>query len=109
MLTKGLRFRSFRVWSAEGRDAIGTANPSGPPLSDPSTQAGVALAKQHLAKLCPDDELQSIGQASVYFLYCQYSLRNPYTEAGETLSQSGAGFVISTDDKLLTAKRVIQP
>ncbi len=78
-------------------------------LSDPASTAAIALAKEHLAKLAASRNLASAGQASVYLLYCEYSLRNPKTEAREKFSQTGTGFVISADGKLLTAKRVIQP
>ncbi len=78
-------------------------------LSDPSSAAALALGKEHLLKLAADRALASTGRASLYFLYCEYALRDPKTQAEERFSQSGTGFVVSTDGKLMTAKRVIQP
>ncbi len=78
-------------------------------LSDPSSAAAIALAREHLGKLTENRKLASLGHASVYLLYCEYSLRNPKTQTAEKFSQSGTGFVVSTEGKLLTAKRVIQP
>ena len=78
-------------------------------LSDPSSAAASALGKQHVAKLSEDRGLESFGKPSLYFLYCEYALRNPQTQATEKFSQSGTGFVVSPEGKLLTAKRVVQP
>jgi len=77
-------------------------------LSDPSTSAAALLAKAHLAKLSERRAIESAAQKSVYLLYCEYKLRDPKTRATETFSQSGTGFTISSDGKLLTAKRVVQ-
>jgi Trypsin-like peptidase domain len=78
-------------------------------LSDPQAAAVIQLAKEHLAKLAAENSLTSLGKNALYLVYCQYSLRNPKTGAEEKFVQSGTGFVISADGKLLTAKRVIQP
>lgn len=78
-------------------------------LSDPSTSAAIALAKEHLGKVAAFRTLLSRNRPSVYLLYCEYSLRNPATRVTETFSQLGTGFVVSAEGKLLTAKRVIQP
>jgi len=78
-------------------------------LSDPSATAAMALAREHLAKLAAERALASLGRASLYLLYCEYVLRNPKTGAAEKFAQSGTGFVVGADGKLLTAKCVIQP
>jgi len=78
-------------------------------LANPATEAAAALAREHLKKIAEDRKLATIGRDSIYLLYCEYALRDPSTGAAETFSQSGTGFVISTDGKMLTAKRVIQP
>jgi len=78
-------------------------------LSDPTAPSAVALAKEHLAQLDAERTLSSIGSNSLYLIFCEYTLRNPQTKATQTFVQSGTGFVVSPDGKLLTAKRVIQP
>lgn len=78
-------------------------------LSDPQATAAIQLAKDHLAKLAAENSLASLGKNGLYLVYCEYSLRNPKSKATEKFAQSGTGFVVSTDGKLLTAKRVIQP
>ncbi len=78
-------------------------------LSDPTASSAIALAKEHLAQLEAEQTLSSIGSKSLYLIYCEYTLRNPQTKATEKFVQSGTGFVVSADGKLLTAKRVIQP
>lgn len=78
-------------------------------LTDPSATAAVALAKEHLAKLTESRALMSTARPSLYLLYCEYVLRNPKTRAAEKFSQSGTGFVVSAEGKLVTAKRVVQP
>ncbi len=78
-------------------------------LSDPSSAAAIALAREHVAKLAAHQTLETLGRASVYLLYCEYELRNPATQVSEKFSQIGTGFVIGTDGKLLTAKRVVEP
>jgi len=78
-------------------------------LSDPTAASAIALAKEHMAQLQAEQTLSSIGNHSLYLIYCEYALRNPRTKATEKFVQSGTGFVVSSDGKLLTAKRVIQP
>ena len=78
-------------------------------LADPSSAAALALARERLQKITQDQALTSSGRPSLYLLYCEYVLRNPKTGAAERFSQSGTGFVVSSDGKLLTAKRVIEP
>jgi len=78
-------------------------------LSDPQASAAIQLAKDHLAKLAAENSLGSLGKNGLYLIYCEYALRDPKSEATEKFVQSGTGFVISGDGKLLTAKRVIQP
>jgi len=78
-------------------------------LSDPSTTAGLKLAKDHLAKLSENQTLASAARPALYLLYCEYAFQDPKTRAAETFSQTSTGFVISEDGKLLTAKRSVQP
>lgn len=78
-------------------------------LSDPSTSAAVELAKERVARLAREQQLSSLARRSVYLLYCQYALRDPKTGNSEKFTQSGTGFLVSRDGKLLTAKRVVQP
>jgi len=78
-------------------------------LSDPSTSAAMALAKEHVSRLTEDRSLASKVRQSVYLLYCEYQVRDPKTGVAEKFSQSGTGFAVSPDGRLLTAKRVIEP
>jgi len=78
-------------------------------LSDPSSAAALALAKDHLAILTEDRTLAATAQPALYLLYCEYALIDPKTQAAEKFSQSGTGFLVSAEGKLLTAKRVVQP
>jgi len=78
-------------------------------LSDPSTTAAMALAREHVSRLTEDRSLLSKVRPSVYLLNCEYQVRDPKTGAVEKFSQSGTGFVVSPDGKLVTAKRVIEP
>lgn len=78
-------------------------------LSDPSTTAAARLAQEHLARLTEARTLSSLGPDSLYLVYCEYVLRDPRTQATEKFSQSGTGFVVGPDGKILTAKRVVQP
>lgn len=78
-------------------------------LSDPSTSAAMALAKEHVARLTEDRSLALKVRQSVYLLYCEYEVRDPKTGTAEKFSQSGTGFVASPDGRLLTAKRVLEP
>ena len=78
-------------------------------LSDPTATAAINVAKEHLARLTAERSLSSLGNSSLYLIYCEYALRNPETKAEEKFVQSGTGFVVTADGKVLTAKRVIQP
>ena len=78
-------------------------------LSDPSTAAAAALARERLANLGAQHTVEATGRGSVFLLYCEYALRDPKSQAEEKFTQSGTGFAISADGKLLTAKRVVQP
>lgn len=78
-------------------------------LSDPSTTAAMTLAKEHIARLTEDRAVISKARQSLYLLYSEYDVRDPKTGAAEKFSQSGTGFVVSPDGKLLTAKRVVEP
>jgi hypothetical protein len=78
-------------------------------LSDPSSPAALALARDHSAKLTADQTLATAARPALYLLYCEYALVDPKTQAAEKFSQSGTGFVASPEGKLLTAKRVVQP
>ena len=78
-------------------------------LSDPSTGAAMALAKEHLARLTEDRDLASKVRPSLFLLYCEYEIRDLKTGAAEKFSQSGTGFVIGPEGKLVTAKRVLEP
>ena len=78
-------------------------------LSDPSSPAAQALGRDHSAKLTEEQTLSAAARPALYFLYCEYALVDPKTQAREKFSQSGTGFVVSAEGKLLTAKRVVQP
>ena len=78
-------------------------------LFDPSTPAALALARDHLNKLARQQTLSADARPALYLLYCEYALLDPQTQTAEKFSQSGSGFVVSAEGKLLTAKRVVQP
>jgi hypothetical protein len=78
-------------------------------LSDPSSSAALALGREHSAKLAEEQTLSAAARPALYLLYCEYALADPKTQASENFSQSGTGFVVSSEGKLLTAKRVVQP
>ena len=78
-------------------------------LADPSSTAALALARERLQRMTQDQALAAASRSSLYLLYCEYVLRDPKTGAAERFSQSGTGFVVSADGKLLTAKRVLEP
>jgi hypothetical protein len=78
-------------------------------LSDPSSAAAGALGREHSAKLAEDQTLSAAARPALYLLYCEYALVDPESHARENFSQSGTGFVVSAEGKLLTAKRVVQP
>jgi hypothetical protein len=78
-------------------------------LADPSSSAAIALAKEHLARITQDRTLDSQAHKSLFLIRSEYVLRDPASGASEEFGQSGTGFVISADGKLLTAKRVLEP
>lgn len=78
-------------------------------LSDPTTAAAIKLAKDHLAKVSEDQTLASAARPGLYLLYCEYVFQDPKTGATENFSQTGTGFILSEDGKLLTTKRLVQP
>jgi Trypsin-like peptidase domain len=78
-------------------------------LADPSSAAAINMVKEHLTKLHQDKTLGTLAKPALYLLYTQYAVRDPKTKASEIFSQSGTGFLVSKDGKLLTTKRVIAP
>ena len=78
-------------------------------LADPTSTAALALAKRHVEKLRESKALDSLARPGLYFLYCEFALTDPKTKAQEKFNQTGTGFVVSADGKLLTAKQVVQP
>jgi hypothetical protein len=62
-----------------------------------------------LAKLAEDQTLSAAARPALYLLYCEYALVDPKAQTTEKFSQSGTGFVVSAEGKLLTAKRVVEP
>jgi S1-C subfamily serine protease len=67
------------------------------------------MAKEHLAKLHLDENLGAKVKPALYLLMTQYQVRDPKSNAAEQFSQSGTGFLVSADGKLLTSKRVVTP
>ncbi len=78
-------------------------------LANPTSTAAVNMAKEHLAKLHLDETLGKKAKSALYLLYTEYRVRDSQSNASEQFSQSGTGFLVSADGKLLTAKRVIEP
>jgi len=78
-------------------------------LSDPSSPAAAALGKERSARLAQEQTLSAAARPALYLLYCEFALADPKTGAREKFSQSGTGFVVSAEGKMLTAKRVVQP
>jgi len=78
-------------------------------LSDPTSAAAVNMAREHLAKMHLDETLGGKVKPALYLLYTQYSVRDPKTKAAEQFSQVGTGVVVSSDGKLVTTKRVVEP
>ncbi len=78
-------------------------------LSNPASAAAVNMAKEHLAKLHINDALGGKVKPALYLLYTVYQVQDPKSKAAEEFSQSGTGFLVSADGKMLTTKRVIQP
>jgi len=78
-------------------------------LTNPSSAAAINMAKEHLAKLNMDQNLGGKVKSALFLIYTEYSVRDPKSKASEQFSQSGTGFLISSDGKLLTTARVIAP
>ena len=78
-------------------------------LANPTSAAAINMAKEHLAKLQLDASVGAKANSALYLLYTEYTVRDPKSKASEQFSQSGTGFLVSADGKLLTAKRVIAP
>jgi hypothetical protein len=78
-------------------------------LANPTSAAAISMAKEHLAKLHLDQTLGDKAKPALYLVYTQYRVRDPKSQASEQFSQSGTGFLVSADGKLLTTKRVIAP
>ena len=78
-------------------------------LVNPTSAAAINIAKEHLEKLQLDASVGAKANAALYLLLTEYTVRDPKSQASEQFSQSGTGFVVSADGKLLTAKRVIAP
>lgn len=78
-------------------------------LADPSSAAAVSMAKEHLAELRMEQALGAKLRPALFLLDTEYVVHDPKSKAAEKFSQFGTGFVVSTDGKLLTAKRVVAP
>jgi hypothetical protein len=78
-------------------------------LADPSSAAAINMAKEHLAKLRQDQTLGAKVNPALYLLYTEYMVRDPKSARLEKFTQSGTGFLVSADGKLLTTKRVVEP
>ncbi len=78
-------------------------------LANPTSAAAINMAKEHLAKLRMDEALGEKVKPSLYLLYTEYRVRDPRSKASELFSQSGTGFLVSADGKLLTTKRLMAP
>jgi hypothetical protein len=78
-------------------------------LSNPTSAAAINMAKEHLAKMHLDETVGGKVKPALYLLYTEYRVHDPKSTASEQFSQSGTGFLVSPDGKLLTTKRVIAP
>jgi hypothetical protein len=78
-------------------------------LANPSSAAAINMAKEHLAKLHQDQTLGAKVNPALYLLYTEYVVHDPKSKALEKFGQSGTGFLVSADGKLLTTKRVVAP
>ena len=78
-------------------------------LANPSSAAAINMAKEHLAKLHLDQTLGGMAKSALYLVYTEYGVRDPKSKVSEQFSQSGTGFLVSADGKLLTTKRVVEP
>ncbi len=78
-------------------------------LSNPASAAAVNMAKEHLAQTRMNETVGGKVRPALYLLYTEYEVSDPKTKAAEQFSQSGTGFVVSADGKMLATKRVIEP
>jgi hypothetical protein len=78
-------------------------------LANPNSAAAISMAKEHLAKVRLDETLGGKVKPALYLLYTEYSVRDPKSKASEKFWQSGTGFLVSAEGKLLTTKRVVAP
>jgi S1-C subfamily serine protease len=78
-------------------------------LVTPTSTAAINMAKEHLARLRTSQSLGGKVKSALYLLLTQYQVRDPKSNAAEQFSQSGTGFLVSADGKLLTSKRVVAP
>ncbi|HXW13406.1 MAG TPA: serine protease [Terriglobia bacterium] len=78
-------------------------------LVNPTSAAAINMAKEHLAKLQLDASLGTKANSAIFLLLTEYTVRDPKSQASEQFSESGTGFLVSADGKMLTAKRVITP
>ena len=78
-------------------------------LANPASTAAVNMAKDHLEKLRLNAALGGKVKPALFLLCTEYTIRDPKSKAAEQFSQSGTGFLVSADGKLLTTKRVIAP
>ncbi len=78
-------------------------------LANPSSAAAINMAKDHLAQMRADAALAGKVKPALYLLCTQFTIRDPKTNVSEQFSQSGTGFLVSADGKLLTTKRVVAP
>ena len=78
-------------------------------LVNPTSAAAINIAREHLAKLHLAELLGGKAKSAVYVLLTEYRIRDPKSNAAEQFSQSGTGFVVSAEGKMLTSKRVIAP
>jgi hypothetical protein len=78
-------------------------------LANPASAAAISMARDHMDKLRLDAMLGGKVKPALYLLSTEYTVRDPKSKAAERFSQSGSGFLVTADGKLLTAKRVIEP
>jgi len=78
-------------------------------LTNPASAAAINMAKEHLAKLHQDETVGAKLNPALYLLYTEYVVHDPKSKALEKFAQSGTGFLVSADGKLLTTKRVMAP
>jgi hypothetical protein len=78
-------------------------------LSNPSSAAAINMAKEHFAKTQLERTVGAKVKPALYLLYTEYMVRDPKSKTAEKFSESGTGFLVSADGKLLTTKRVVAP